>query len=134
VQTVADDIRNTAQAHVVEDLVDVNFGVDEPTPRLVFDEIGSRQDATAAALQMLVNARLITPDERLESFLRQATGLPGADPDTAVEPLAPAGTPNPTPQPNPDGTADESNSTQNRVRVRSHTRRRGTQSNGDTLW
>lgn len=86
VQTVADDIRNTAQAHVVEDLVDVNFGVDEPTPRLVFDEIGSRQDATAAALQMLVNARLITPDERLESFLRQATGLPGADPDTAIEP------------------------------------------------
>lgn len=87
VQTVADDIRDTAQAHIVEDLVDLNFGVDEPTPLLVFDEIGSRQDATAAALQMLVNSGLITPDERLELFIRQAAGLPAQDPDaTESEP------------------------------------------------
>jgi hypothetical protein len=66
VQTVADDIRDTAQAHIVEDLVDLNFGPDEPSPLLVFDEIGSRQDATAAALQMLVNSKLLTPDDRLE--------------------------------------------------------------------
>ncbi|MGC7327691.1 hypothetical protein RA985_22290, partial [Mycobacteroides abscessus subsp. abscessus] len=79
-QTVAEDIRNTAQAHIVEDLVDLNFGEDEPSPLLVFDEIGSRQDATAAALQMLVNAGLLTPDPRLEAFIRSATGLPGPDP------------------------------------------------------
>lgn len=94
VQTVAEDIRDTAQSHVVEDIVDINFGPDEPSPKLVFDEIGSRQDATAAALQMLVNARLITPDERLEQFLRQSTGLPASDPETAVpDPasIAPAG-------------------------------------------
>jgi hypothetical protein len=90
VQTVADDIRNTAQAHIVEDLVDLNWGPDEPTPLLVCDEIGSRQDATAAALQMLVNARLVTPDDRLEAFLRSASGLPGADPATEREPEPPA--------------------------------------------
>ncbi|MDM2398159.1 hypothetical protein PP613_03895 [Mycobacteroides abscessus] len=89
VQTVADDIRDTAQAHVVEDLVDLNFGEDEPAPLLVFDEIGSRQDATAAALQMLVNAGLLTPDPRLEAFIRSATGLPGPDPKAESTP-APA--------------------------------------------
>jgi hypothetical protein len=93
VQTVANEIRDVAQAHIVEDLVDVNWGPDEPTPRLVFDEIGSRQDATAAALQMLVNARLLTPDDRLEAFLRSSSGLPGADPDTEREPIQPPTTP-----------------------------------------
>ncbi|XTP37094.1 phage portal protein family protein [Mycobacterium sp. TJFP1] len=83
VQTVAADIRDVSQAHIVEDIVDRNWGPDEPAPLLVFDEIGSRQDATAAALQMLVNAGLLTPDARLEQFLRTASGLPSPDPDTA---------------------------------------------------
>lgn len=81
VQVVAEDIRDTAQAFIVEDLVDLNWGPDEPTPLLVFDEIGSRQDATAAALQMLVMSGLLTPDPRLEQFLRQSTGLPAPDPN-----------------------------------------------------
>ena len=83
VQTFAEDIRDTTQAHVVEDIIDWNWGPDAPAPLLVFDEIGSRQDATAAALQMLVNAGLLTPDERLEAFLRSASGLPSPDPNTA---------------------------------------------------
>lgn len=83
VQTVAADIRDVSQAHIVEDIVDRNWGPDEPAPLLVFDEIGSRQDATAAALQMLVSAGLLTPDARLEQFLRTASGLPSPDPDTA---------------------------------------------------
>lgn len=81
VQTVADIIRDTAQAHVVEDLVDINYGIDEGVPLLTCDEIGSRQDATAAALQMLVAAGLLTPDPRLEAFERQTLGLPAVDPD-----------------------------------------------------
>lgn len=96
VQTVADQIRDTAQAHVVEDLVDINFGPDEPAPKLVCDEIGSRQDATAAALQMLVSAGLLTADPRLEAFIRQVTGLPALPEDhtatsdqTVDEPEAP---------------------------------------------
>ncbi|QPX61706.1 portal protein [Gordonia phage Bunker] len=79
VQTIAETIRATAQAHVIEDLVDVNWGPDEPAPLLVFDEIGSRQDATAAALQMLIAAGVLTPDPTLEAFERQQLGLPVAD-------------------------------------------------------
>jgi hypothetical protein len=85
VQTVADTIRDTAQAHIIEDLVDLNFGPDEPVPLLHVDEIGSRQDATAAALQMLVTAGLLTPDPRLEAFERQTLGLPSIDPDAPVD-------------------------------------------------
>jgi hypothetical protein len=82
VQTVAGDMRDTAQATLVEDLVMVNYGPDEPVPMLTFDEIGSQQDATAAALNLLALAGLITPDPRLEAAIRQASGLPAPDPDT----------------------------------------------------
>lgn len=85
IQAVASELRDTAQAGIVEDIVNRNWSVDEPAPLLVFDEIGSRQDPVAAALQMLVNAKLLTPDDRLEAFLRSASGLPAADPDTARE-------------------------------------------------
>ena len=81
VGAVAHHIRETAQAHVVDDIVDWNWGADEPAPRLVFDAIGSRQDATAVALQQLVSAGLLTPDSRLEGFVRQMTGLPAPDGD-----------------------------------------------------
>lgn len=81
VQTVADMVRDTAQAHVVEDLVDVNWGPDEPCPMLTVDEIGSRQDATAAAIQMLVSAGVLTPSPELEAFERQQMGLPAVEPE-----------------------------------------------------
>ena len=89
VSVVADTIRDTMQCAVVEPLVDWNWGADEPAPRIVFDEIGSRQDATAAALQMLVNSGLLTPDQRLEQFVREASGLPAPDTATAEPPPAP---------------------------------------------
>jgi len=75
-------IRDAAQAGIVEDIVQVNWGRDEQPPMLAFEEIGSRQEATAAALQLLVTAGLLTPDRRLEAFERQTLGLPAPDPDS----------------------------------------------------
>ncbi|MEW2483579.1 hypothetical protein AB0876_28735 [Mycobacterium sp. NPDC049093] len=83
VDAVAEDIREITQAFVVEDIVNRNWGEDEPAPLLVFDKIG--QELIAAALQMLVNAKLLTPDAPLEAFLRSAAGLPTRDPDSARE-------------------------------------------------
>lgn len=125
---MADEIRDVAQAHIVEDIVDVNWGPDEPAPLLICDEIGSRQDATAAALQMLVNARLITPDERLEAFLRSSTGLPGPDPDTAREPTTPAA---PATEP---ADAAPVPTARMRPRGRSPKDRRKNPDGGQTLW
>jgi hypothetical protein len=90
-QTVAELIRDTAQAHIIEDLVDANWGPDEPAPRLVFDEIGSKQAATAAAIKILVDAGILTPGEELEQATRQDYGLPAKPtPETVDEPAAPA--------------------------------------------
>ncbi|GAB7039712.1 MULTISPECIES: phage portal protein family protein [Catenuloplanes] len=78
-QTLAQQVADVATSHIVEDLVDVNFGEDEPAPRVTFDEIGSRQAATAQALKMLFDAGAIFPDRTLEETLRQQYGLPPKD-------------------------------------------------------
>lgn len=80
-QTLAQQIADTATQHIVEDLVDINFGESEPAPRVVFDEIGSRQAATAQALKALADAGLISPDEILKQSVRQQYGLPPVDPN-----------------------------------------------------
>lgn len=79
VQSTGESVRDIANAHVVEDLVDLNFGPDEPAPQIVFDEIGSRQDLTASALKLLIDAGLIRLDRSLEEYTRQQYGLPPKD-------------------------------------------------------
>ena len=79
-QTLGDQIADVANQHIIEDLVDANFGPEEPAPRLVFDEIGSRKDAVAQALKLLVDAGILRPDRTLEEAVRQDYGLPGKDP------------------------------------------------------
>jgi hypothetical protein len=98
-QTLAQQIADVATQHIVEDLVDINFGPTEPAPRVVFDEIGSRQAATAAALKALHDAGLVIPDEQLEQAIRQQYGLPPADIATRTAPSAPAVPANPAVQP-----------------------------------
>lgn len=75
-QAVAEEIRATASQHIVEDLVDLNWGREEPAPRLVFDEIGSRAEATAEAIKVLVDAGVLTSDDDIEQFVRTRYGLP----------------------------------------------------------
>lgn len=99
-QTLAQQIADVATQHIIEDLVDVNFGESEPAPRMVFDEIGSRQAATAQAIKLLVDAGLITPDQVLDETLRQQYGLPPADPETAKPPPSAAPS-SPAPEPEP---------------------------------
>ncbi|GAA3405039.1 phage portal protein family protein [Pseudarthrobacter polychromogenes] len=86
-QTVAMQIADTTTQHVIEDLVDINWGPSEPAPRLVFEEIGSRHPATAEAIRALVDCGAIKPDQKLDDHLRTVYGLPAADPATAREPL-----------------------------------------------
>lgn len=87
-QTLAQQIADVATQHIVEDLVDVNFGPDEPAPCVVFDEIGSRRDATADAVKALIDAGAISTDEATESYLRNSYGLPPAD-DTGRQASSP---------------------------------------------
>ncbi|WP_157383630.1 hypothetical protein [Prescottella equi] len=86
VQTIGEQVRDVANAHIVEDLVDLNFGRDALAPRIVFDEIGSRQDATAASLALFVQAGLLTPDEAVKIAVRQQLGLPDGTPPASSDP------------------------------------------------
>jgi hypothetical protein len=87
---VAEHIQDITQQHVIEDLVDANWGPDEPAPRLVFEPIGSEHPITAEAIKQLIEAHAITADEPLEAFLRTAYGLPVHDETTARAAPVPA--------------------------------------------
>lgn len=89
-QTVAETQADITNQHVIEDLVDINFGPDEPAPRLVFDEIGASHPATADAIQKLVQCRAITADDDLERHLRTTYNLPAPDPTTARQQPVPS--------------------------------------------
>lgn len=76
IEAIAENIRETANQHVIEDLVDLNYGPDEPAPRLVCDEIGSKNAEIVGAIAQLVTAGVLHADESLESFIRTTLGLP----------------------------------------------------------
>lgn len=78
-QTYAQAVAETTSQHVVEDLVDWNWGPDEPAPRIICDEIGSQQAATAAAITLLLNAGALSNDPALERYLRNQYSLPPAE-------------------------------------------------------
>lgn len=65
-QAVASEVSDTASAHVVEDLVDINFGSTEPAPLIVFDEIGTR----ATELDRVREQAGLASDADLTKFLR----------------------------------------------------------------
>lgn len=81
---VAAHIANVTQQHVVEDLVDLNWGPDEPAPRLSFEPIGAEQAATADAIKALIECGAITVDDSLEAYMRARYGLPVQDDPTAT--------------------------------------------------
>ncbi|WGD38483.1 DUF935 family protein [Lysinibacter sp. HNR] len=82
---VAQHIAEITQQHVVEDLVDLNWGSSVPAPRLVFEPIGSEHPVTAEAIKALIECGALTPDGSLEAYMRTVHGLPVRDstaPDT----------------------------------------------------
>lgn len=63
---VADHVAITATAHVIEDLVDINFGPAVPAPRLTYDPIGTRQ----TELDRIREATGLGSDADLVKYLR----------------------------------------------------------------
>lgn len=88
-QAEADWFLSTFNEHVIEDLVDVNGWEDQPAPRLLLDEIGTRHEITAEAIARLVQAGAFTHDPALENELRRRYGMPKLDESTVVAPVVP---------------------------------------------
>lgn len=95
-QSYAEAIRDVTQQHVIEDLVDINFGAHAPAPKLVFDEVGSNTPLTAEAIRALIDCGALTADAQLEEHIRDRNDLPAHDPETARQ-----RTPKPTPKEGP---------------------------------
>lgn len=91
----AEHIRSITQQHVVEDLVDVNFGSTEPAPQLSFAQIGSEHPVTAEAIKSLIDCGALKPDALLEAHVRALWGLP-------LQPEAGTATTDPGTDPAPD--------------------------------
>lgn len=96
-QTVGDQIADVTNQHVIEDIVDLNWGPEEPAPRLVFEEIGSKHPATAEGIRALIDCGALSADDVLEDHIRASLGLPARNTATAREK-------NPAPAENPEGT------------------------------
>ena len=64
--SIAGLVADTASAHIVEDIVDLNFGPTEPAPQIVYDDIGTR----ATELDRIREVAGLTSDADLVKFLR----------------------------------------------------------------
>ncbi len=98
-QAVADDVARVATSGhggmpgIVTNIVDLNFGEDEPAPVVVATDVGDQHEVTAEAIQMLVACGALQPDPELDAYLRQAWRLPSRKPGSM--PPAPATEPAP---------------------------------------
>jgi len=57
-------------------MTDYNWGEDEPAPRIVIGDAGSRPEVTAEAITALLQSGAITPDPELERWTRERWALP----------------------------------------------------------
>lgn len=104
-QSLADDIAITATSGhpgmpgIVVDLVDQNWGPDEPAPQIVCTDLGTSYELTEDVINRLVQFGAIDPDPQLEAFLRKRWNLPQRDPN-APSKIPPPGIPD-APKPIP---------------------------------
>lgn len=91
---VAGAIADVVTQHVVEDLVDLNWGETEPAPAVVARPIDAETDIDPADLVQLIQVGAVTPDESIEDFLRARFRLPKrTGPRPAPVPPMPPGRP-----------------------------------------
>jgi len=74
--TIAEFLADVFNQHVIEDLVDLNWGPEEPAPRLVPAPIGERQQVTAEVLKALIECGALVVDDHLKAYVRDRWGLP----------------------------------------------------------
>lgn len=74
--SLAQTFADTTTQHVVEDMVDLNFGVEEPAPRIVFQTIGQDAMAIVEMVKLLLDSGATFADPKLDAYMRDLVGLP----------------------------------------------------------
>lgn len=101
INSIADSLDEVDTEHVIRDLVELNYGPDEPYPVLETEDVAAESTPTAEALKALADAGLLTPDAGLEGDIRRRYTLPAkpapvgdqAVEDAAGSPVAQVGIP-----------------------------------------
>src|SRR5690606_27790236 len=75
IEAIANWYADTTTEHVIEDIVDWNYGEDELAPVLVW-EYEEETPLAIADLARLVHAGVLTVDPELENWIRDREGLP----------------------------------------------------------
>lgn len=84
-QAIADEIADVATSGqpgmpgIVTDLVDLNWGENEPAPRVVCTDVGDRHEVTAESLSLLLQYGALSADPELEAYVRKTWRLPQRD-------------------------------------------------------
>lgn len=76
--STANSIAKVINEHVIRDLVEHNWGPDEPYPLIACDEITADSDLTAESLYQLARGGYIIPDPELEAWFRKRYGMPAS--------------------------------------------------------
>lgn len=81
-QSLADEVALTATSGqpgmpgIVVDLVDQNWGPEEPAPQVICLDVGESYSITAEALGILSQFGLLGPDANIDDWIRKKWGLP----------------------------------------------------------
>jgi hypothetical protein len=96
-EAVAKQYADVTNEHVIEDLVDVNYGIDEAAPLLKFE---TDKRYSVADMKALIDAGALTTDPELEAYIRAEGDLPrkpeadeedqGDEGDDKITPIGPA--------------------------------------------
>jgi len=73
---IAQGIADTGTDHIVEDIVDLNFGEDTPSPRLMVAQVAINEDLTPEQAVAMSEAGILTSDNDLEAYFRTRYRLP----------------------------------------------------------
>jgi hypothetical protein len=72
-------VADVATRQIAAQIVNWNFGEDEPVPRVVVSGIGDRREVTAESLQLLLSSGALAADPNLEAWVRREYRLPERD-------------------------------------------------------
>jgi len=73
---IGQGIADVGTDHIVEDIVDLNFGEDTPSPRLMVAQVAIDEDLTPEQAVALSEAGILTADDDLEAYFRTRYRLP----------------------------------------------------------
>lgn len=81
-ESIGENIADTATRQIAARIVDWNWGPDEPVPVVSVSGVGSRREVTAESLQLLLNSGALSADPALEAWVRREYRLPERDEQT----------------------------------------------------